>query len=233
MMTLDPEVLLAAQTARERVLERQHELERARVDLHHEIRRLHAAGGSMREISERLGISHQRVHQIVIDGDQQSDPLVRRLGGRLQRTLRGALAHFTDEARAVLAQSDREAGELGASAIGTEHLLLALSASEDSASAPVLTTAGVTHDRLRAAVAKQAGAQARPGDRRRRRLLFDGPSKKAIELSLREALANGDDHIGSDHLLLGLLRGADHRTLALLHELDVTPQAIRDALAAA
>jgi hypothetical protein len=233
MMTLDPEVLLTAEAARERVLERQHELERARADLHHEIRRLHAAGGSMREISDRLGISHQRVHQIVTGADQQSDPLLRRLGGRLQRTLRGALAHFTDEARAMLAQSDDEAGALGAGAIGTEHLLLALSASEPSASAHALTTAGVTYDKLRAAVAKRDGAAARPGDRRRRRLLFDGPSKKAIELSLREALASGDDHITSEHLLLGLLRGADPRMLALLRELDVTPHAVRDALAAA
>jgi len=39
--------------------------DRARIDLHHAIRRLHAAGGSLREIAEALGLSHQRVHQIV------------------------------------------------------------------------------------------------------------------------------------------------------------------------
>jgi hypothetical protein len=56
MMTLDEQLLGEAKTVRERLLDLQHEVERARVDYQHVIRRLHAAGGSMREIAEELGL---------------------------------------------------------------------------------------------------------------------------------------------------------------------------------
>jgi hypothetical protein len=230
-MTLDPEILSVAQAAREHMLERQHELDRARADLNHEIRRLHAAGGSMREISEKLGVSHQRVHQIVADGEAGSDPLLRRLGGRL-RGLGGAFARFTDEARTAVARSQDEAIELGAGAVEPEHLLLALAATDAGASARALSAAGASHDKLRAALERGEGAR-RPGERRKARASFSAKSKKTLELSLREALHRGDEHIGSEHLLLGLLRGDRGHISALLAEVDVVPEAIRDALDAA
>jgi ATP-dependent Clp protease ATP-binding subunit ClpA len=59
---------------------------------------------------------------------------------------------------------------------------------------------------------------------------FAPATKKALELSLREAVRRGDDDIGSEHLLLGLLRGADERTMTILNTAGVTPQAIRDAV---
>jgi hypothetical protein len=64
-MGLDPELVREAEVGRARLLEAEHAAERARVDYHHAIRRLHAAGGSLREIAEALHLSHQRVHQIV------------------------------------------------------------------------------------------------------------------------------------------------------------------------
>ena len=69
-MTLNKDALERAQTARDRLVELQHEAEVARVDYHHAIRQLHAQGGSLREIADSLGLSHQRVHQIVepVDG---------------------------------------------------------------------------------------------------------------------------------------------------------------------
>jgi transcriptional regulator with XRE-family HTH domain len=228
-MTLDQEILRIAQAARESMLERQHELERARADLSHEIRRLHAAGGSMREISEELGVSHQRVHQIVTDGTPVSDSLLRRLGERLQRGLGGGFVRFGEEARAVVERGHEEAIELGAPRVEPEHLLLALTAPQAGSSARALTEAGVTHAGMRAAV-EGAHHTPRRGDRRSRRTPFADASKKALELSLREALRRGDDHIGSEHLLLGLLRGGDDRIRALLSRLGVEPDAIRQAV---
>jgi hypothetical protein len=73
-MGLDPELVRDAEAARERLLESQHAAEQARVDYHHAIRRLHAAGGSLREIAEALRLSHQRVHQIV---DEAAEPTAR------------------------------------------------------------------------------------------------------------------------------------------------------------
>lgn len=66
-MALDPALVRDAKAARERLLESQHAAEQARVVYHHAIRRLHAAGGSLREIAEVLRLSHQRVHQIIDD----------------------------------------------------------------------------------------------------------------------------------------------------------------------
>jgi hypothetical protein len=54
-MGLDPELVREAKAAREFLLASQHAAERAKVDYHHTIRRLHAAGGSLREIAEALG----------------------------------------------------------------------------------------------------------------------------------------------------------------------------------
>jgi hypothetical protein len=64
-MGLDPELVRVAEAARERLLDAQDAAERARADYHHAIRRLQAAGGSLREIAEAMHLSHQRVHQIV------------------------------------------------------------------------------------------------------------------------------------------------------------------------
>ena len=64
-MTLDEQLLTEAKDVRNRVIDLDYEAERARLSYQHAIRRLHAAGGSLREIAEALGLSHQRVHQIV------------------------------------------------------------------------------------------------------------------------------------------------------------------------
>jgi hypothetical protein len=64
-MGLDPELLHEAEAAKERLAAAQHAAERARADYHLAIRRLHAAGGSLREIAEALRLSHQRVHQVI------------------------------------------------------------------------------------------------------------------------------------------------------------------------
>jgi ClpX C4-type zinc finger len=73
-MGLDPGLVREAKAAREFLLASQHAAERAKVDYHHAIRRLHAAGGSLREIAEALGLSHQRVHQIIDEGAEPKRP---------------------------------------------------------------------------------------------------------------------------------------------------------------
>jgi ClpX C4-type zinc finger len=64
-MVLDQTLLREAKQARDRLLGLQHEAELAQVNYQHTIRRLHGAGGSLREIADALGLSYQRVHQIV------------------------------------------------------------------------------------------------------------------------------------------------------------------------
>jgi hypothetical protein len=77
-MGLDRELVREAERARERLAVSRHTAERARVDYHHAIRRLHAAGGSLREIAEVLHLSHQRVHQIIDEAAEPTRPRWRR-----------------------------------------------------------------------------------------------------------------------------------------------------------
>ncbi len=77
-MGLDPKLVRDAEAARQRLLESQHAAEQARADYHHAIRRLHAAGGSLREIAEVLRLSHQRVHQIIDEAAEPTRPRWRR-----------------------------------------------------------------------------------------------------------------------------------------------------------
>jgi hypothetical protein len=80
-MGLDPDLVREAERAREQLAVSQHAAERARADYHHAIRRLHAAGGSLREIAEALRMSHQRVHQII---GEAAEPTRRRWRRRPQ-----------------------------------------------------------------------------------------------------------------------------------------------------
>ena len=74
-MGLDRELVRQAERAKEQLAVAQHAAYRAKVDYHQAIRRLHAAGGSLREIAEALRMSHQRVHQII---DEAAEPTRRR-----------------------------------------------------------------------------------------------------------------------------------------------------------
>lgn len=64
-MPIEAELLAVATDAEERLIEAEHKAEIARADFHRAVRRLHLSGGSHREIADLLGLSHQRVHQIV------------------------------------------------------------------------------------------------------------------------------------------------------------------------
>jgi ClpX C4-type zinc finger len=74
-MGLDPELMREAERAKEQLAVAQHAAYRAKVNYHQAIRRLHAAGGSLREIAEALRMSHQRVHQII---EEAAEPTRRR-----------------------------------------------------------------------------------------------------------------------------------------------------------
>ncbi|HEX6471633.1 MAG TPA: Clp protease N-terminal domain-containing protein [Streptosporangiaceae bacterium] len=125
---------------------------------------------------------------------------------------------FSDRARRVVVLAQEEARDLGHGYIGSEHLLLGLLHDEDGTACRVLRRLQVTPD----AVREKVGAHIRPGGTTKQgHVPFTRPAKKALEMSLREALQLGHDYIGSGHLLLGLLR-EEHGTAArVLAELGV------------
>ena len=216
-MTLDDKTLEEARALRARQLELQHDADRAKLDYHHAIRRLHAAGGSMREIAEVLGLSHQRVHQIV-EGDE---PVGHRMGWMPPRTRRHpGLARFTRVARQVVMRSQKEAHALGVDEIAPEHLLLGLTALERGTGGKALAAQGIDLDRVRAELGEHVREPARG------RLPLTRESKQVLEGSLAQALERGHNWIGTEHILLALL-AAGGRPVELLERLGTTPDALR------
>lgn len=229
-MTLDDEVLGRAERARARLLEVQHAAEVARVDYHHTIRQLHAAGGSLREIAEALSLSHQRVHQIVepVDGSTGVDPEPAR---RLRRRIRGfaPFESFTSDARDLVAKAIDHAAALGHRRVGTEHLALGLmDGGTQSVATGVLEELGVTREALAAAVGERLG-KGEPGAAGRRP--FTPAARRVLRRSLEISNALGDDEIGSTHILLGLFAD-DGAGAELLTNLGATHDRARDALEA-
>jgi ATP-dependent Clp protease ATP-binding subunit ClpC len=133
---------------------------------------------------------------------------------------------FTDRARRVVVLAQEEARLLSHNYIGTEHLLLGLLHTDQGGiAAQALESLGVTLDAARGQVREiiGEGQQSLEGH-----IPFTPRAKKVLELSLREALNLGDDHIGTEHLLLGLLAEADGLGAQIVARLGASRRAVRD-----
>jgi ATP-dependent Clp protease ATP-binding subunit ClpC len=132
---------------------------------------------------------------------------------------------FTDRARRVIVLAQEEARLLNHNYIGTEHLLLGLLHDGGGTAARALESLGVTLDAARDQVREMIGEgqQALTGH-----IPFTPRAKKVLELSLREALSLGDDHIGTEHLLLGLVAEADGLGAQIVARLGASRRAVRD-----
>ena len=217
-MTLDKDTLNEARELRSRLLELQHEADRAQLDYHHAIRRLHATGGSMREIAEALDVSHQRVHQIV-EGDE---PIHSRMGWQPGRKARRfGLRRFTRVARHIVMRSQKEAHALGFDEIAPEHLLLGIVGVERGTAARALAAQGVELDAVRREVAGEPVREPSRG-----RLPFTKEAKDVLESSLQEAMTLKHNWIGSEHILLALL-AAGGRPVEIIEKLGAKPDAVR------
>jgi predicted transcriptional regulator len=225
MMTLDEQLLNEAKDVRGRLLDLQHEVDRARVDYQHVIRRLHAAGGSMREIAEELGLSHQRVHQIVDAGPEDARP--RRRDGHWQMR-RGPFGRFTRPAREAVEYAQAESIELGHNYLGTEHVLLGLFRAERGGAADALASLSLTHDQVREALVAELGeGKERP---RRGPMPMTPRLKQAFKEAVDEAKQRRYRHVGTEHLLLGLVDVEDGLAAQLLERLGADPAKVREAV---
>jgi len=110
---------------------------------------------------------------------------------------------FTDRARQVVVLSQEEARLLRHNHIGTEHLLLGLLREGEGVAAQVLESQGVSLETVRGQIERLVGPdEAGPSGH----IPFTPRAKKVLELALREAMQLGCDYIGTEHLLLGLIR---------------------------
>jgi ATP-dependent Clp protease ATP-binding subunit ClpC len=131
---------------------------------------------------------------------------------------------FTERARQVVVLAQDEARALKHGYIGTEHILLGLLREEEGLAARVLASLDVSVDSVRAQVARIVGqGDAVPAGQ----IPFTPRTKKVLELALREARALGHKYIGTEHVLLGLVREGEGVAMRVLLEVGADADSIR------
>ncbi|NCD15702.1 MAG: ATP-dependent Clp protease ATP-binding subunit [Actinobacteria bacterium] len=131
---------------------------------------------------------------------------------------------FTDRARRVVVLAQEEARMLNHNYIGTEHILLGLIHEGEGVAAKALESMGISQDGVRAQVIEiiGEGQQATTGH-----IPFTPRAKKVLELSLREALQLGHNYIGTEHILLGLIREGEGVAAQVLTKLGADLNRVR------
>lgn len=132
---------------------------------------------------------------------------------------------FTERARRVVVHAQEEAKILKHGYIGTEHLLLGLLKEEEGTAAKALKNLGVSLEEVRTQVenAVGKGSSAPVGH-----ISFTPRAKKVLEISLREALQLGHNYIGTEHILLGLIREGEGVATQALTNLGVDLNKVKD-----
>ncbi len=136
---------------------------------------------------------------------------------------------FTDRARRVLTLAQEEARLLNHSFIGTEHMLLGLIREEGGLAAVALGRCGITLEAARYQVEETIGLA---GTAPSGSPPFTPRAKKCLELSLREALDRNHGYIGTEHLLLGLIREGEGVWATVVNNLGVDQGVLRQTVIA-
>ena len=134
---------------------------------------------------------------------------------------------FTDRARRVVVLAQDEARGLKHNYIGTEHLLLGLISEGEGVAAKALETMGIKGEAVRASVIEIIGEGEKPVEGH---IPFTPRAKRVFELSLREALQLGHNYIGTEHLLLGLLREGEGVAAQVLTNLGGDLSSVRQTV---
>jgi ATP-dependent Clp protease ATP-binding subunit ClpA len=148
---------------------------------------------------------------------------IKRATMRTQPT--GMFHRFTDRARRAVQLAQEEARLLRHDYVGTEHLLLGLLYEGAGVAAQALVSLGISREDVRGQVEEIIGhgQGSRSGH-----IPFTARAKKVLELSLREALALGHHYIGTEHLLLGLLREGEGIAAQVLTRLGADHARVRE-----
>jgi ATP-dependent Clp protease ATP-binding subunit ClpC len=134
---------------------------------------------------------------------------------------------FTDKARRVVVLAQKEARMLNHNYIGTEHILLGLVREEEGVAARALQSLAISLDDVRRKVLEIVGeGQAAPTGH----IPFTPRAKKVLEMSLREGLQLGHNYIGTEHILLGLIREGEGVAAQVLQKLGADLNRVRQTV---
>ena len=132
---------------------------------------------------------------------------------------------FTDQARRVLALAQEEARTRSCHRVGTEHILLGLISERDGLAAAALESLGIGAEAVRQQIEKITGQHPEPSGGYAQ---YTMRAKKALDLSRREALQLGHNHIGTEHILLSLIREGEGPAAQVLLELGADLSRVRE-----
>ena len=195
------------------------------------------------EIAELLGVSRQRVDQLSNSYPDFPEPEADLASGRIwsKAAIEGWLAihperapgrvegvpvrfdRFTPRAKRVFVHAQAEAAALGHSHVGCEHFLLGILLEDESLGAKALVKAGLTLERARGAL--QSGSAAASGTRP-----FTPRAHRALLETQEAAIGLGHNYIGTEHMVLGILREGENLAVRILGDRGIDPDAVRTAL---
>jgi ATP-dependent Clp protease ATP-binding subunit ClpC len=134
------------------------------------------------------------------------------------------MERFTQRARRVLSLAQEEAERMQHSYIGTEHLLLGLMREEGGVAGRVLSELGLDLRRVEELVERMTSSKRTAGPAQ---MDLSPSTKKVLELAVDEARRLGHHYIGTEHLLLGLVRQTDGVAIEVLKRLNINPEDVR------
>jgi len=137
------------------------------------------------------------------------------------------LDRFTERARRVLSLAQEAAEALNHRYIGTEHILLGLIEEGEGTAARVLAEMGVSAEKVRGAIEFIVGRSERASSKEHE---LTAQAKKALEYAVDEARRLSHSYIGTEHLLLGLLRGRDNVATSILDSVGASPDLVRNRI---
>lgn len=135
---------------------------------------------------------------------------------------------FTENAQKIILIAQEEAKRLNHDYVGTEHILLGLAAIDGTVSNKILTGLGVTFRKVRLEIEKMVGI----GDTIMLlgEIPFTPRAKKVLEFSVEESQLLGTQHIGTEHILLGLIREEEGMACKILENLGLNLTHVRDSI---
>ena len=176
-------------------------------------------------VRDNEGIAVRILLDFDVDAEKVRNEIARILSA--SERIDPALGQFTHRARQVVTLAADEARTLKHNYIGTEHILLGLLREEEGLAARVLDTLDITVEEVRAQVARIVGQ----GDEvTTGQIPFTPRAKKVLELALREALSLGHNYIGTEHILLGLVRENEGVAARILLDFDADAEKIRNEI---
>ena len=183
-----------------------------------------AEGLNARNRGDETAATDRLGRALRLAGESGNQEAVKLLTEVMERVGGGNFGRFTGRGRTVIVLALEEARMLNHDSIGTEHILLGLIRERQSVAVQALVSLGLDLEvvRRRVVAVIGRGEQASP-----EHIPFTARAKKVLELSLREALQLGHNYIGTEHILLGLIREGDGVAAQVLVKLGADLNRVR------